>query len=87
MHGRLRKAAFPLIAAIILLTGVVAAQPGDVPGPSGGEEQTEGNQTDGGGGPPGFVSGLVDAVTPAFLGDLFSSLPVPGFVKNFFGGG
>lgn len=32
-------------------------------------------------GPPGFVGGLV----PDFIGDLVGSLPVPNFVKSFFG--
>lgn len=35
-------------------------------------------------GPTGFVSGLVGGVA-GFLGDLFASLPVPNFVKGFFG--
>lgn len=34
------------------------------------------------GGPP---EGLVGSVTPDFLGDLFSDLPVPNFVKSMFG--
>lgn len=33
------------------------------------------------GGPPGFVANL----TPDFLGDLLSGLPVPNFVKSAFG--
>lgn len=37
-------------------------------------------------GPPGFVGSLVGGVV-GFLGDLFSALPVPGFVKGFFGAG
>lgn len=32
-------------------------------------------------GPPGFVAGLV----PDFISDLIGSLPVPNFVKSFFG--
>lgn len=36
---------------------------------------------------PGFVSGLVQDVTPDFLQDLIGSLPVPGFVESFFGAG
>lgn len=32
-------------------------------------------------GPPGFVADLV----PNFLSDLIGSLPVPNFVKTFFG--
>lgn len=32
-------------------------------------------------GPPGFVAGLV----PDFISNLVGSLPVPGFVKTFFG--
>lgn len=36
---------------------------------------------------PGFVSGLVQDVTPDFLADLIGSLPVPDFVKDIFGAG
>lgn len=35
-------------------------------------------------GPPGFVGGIVGGVA-GFLGDLVGGLPVPGFVKGFFG--
>lgn len=71
------------VAALLVTTlvaGVAAAHTGEHvdecknadTGPSGGD------------GPPGFVGGLIGGVA-GFLGDLFSALPVPNFVKGFFG--
>lgn len=69
----------PLVAVVLLL-GVVAApaaaQPAD-----GGDECKNADRGPGENGPPGFVDSLI----PNFLSDLFASLPVPNFVKAFFG--
>lgn len=75
-----------VLAALMLVsvaaTPAVAAQPSDTAGPDQVEEcKNADNGPDGDAGPPGFVSGLV----PEFLGDLFSSLPVPNFVKAAMG--
>lgn len=74
-----------VLLAVLLLTSAlaptaVAAQPGDEIDEC--ENADEGPSGDAG--PPGFVSGLVEGVA-GFLGDLFSRLPVPNFVKEFFG--
>jgi hypothetical protein len=63
------------VLAVLLLGGLatpVAAQPVD-------ECQNAEQGPDDG--PPGFVAGLV----PDFISDLIGSLPVPNFVKSFFG--
>lgn len=60
--------------------GVVAAQPGDQVDEC--KNADEGPSGDAG--PPGFVGDVVGGVV-GFLGDLFGALPVPNFVKGFFG--
>lgn len=69
------------ILALLLITGafvapVAAAQPADTV-----DECENADRGPGEDGPPGFVA----SVTPDFLSDLFASLPVPNFVKSFFG--
>ncbi|MFT4883801.1 MAG: hypothetical protein ACI8U4_001314 [Natronomonas sp.] len=71
---------FAVLVVASVLAAPVAAQPGDNVDEC--ENADEGPSGDAG--PPGFVSGLLDGVA-GFLGDLFSSLPVPNFVKGFFG--
>lgn len=67
-----------LVVAAVLIGAVApaAAQP------AGGVDECQ-NADEGPGedGPPSFVGGLI----PDFLSDLFASLPVPNFVKAFFG--
>ncbi|MBP1988240.1 histidine kinase [Halolamina salifodinae] len=75
-----------VLAALMLVsvaaTPAVAAQPSDTAGAEQVEEcKNADNGPSGDAGPPGFVSNLV----PDFLGELFSSLPVPNFVKSAFG--
>lgn len=69
----------PIVAVLLLLSGMaapVAAQPAD-----GVDECKNADQGPGDDGPPSFVGSLV----PNFLSDLFATLPVPSFVKAFFG--
>lgn len=70
---------------IALLVGAVApaaAAPGTDAAGSNVDECKNADQGPGADqGPPGFVGGLV----PDFLGDLFSDLPVPGFLKSLVG--
>lgn len=65
------------IALAVLLLGSLAvpaaAQPVD--------ECQNADRGPGEDGPPGFVADIV----PNFLSDLIGSLPVPNFVKTFFG--
>lgn len=66
---------------VVLLLGSafaapVAAQPSDTV-----DECQNADLGPGDGGPPGFVGSLM----PDFLSDLFAWLPVPNFVKAFFG--
>lgn len=69
----------PLLAMLVL-TGAfaapVSAQPTETI-----DECQNADQGPGEDGPPGFVAGLV----PNFISDLIGSLPVPNFVKSFFG--
>ncbi|MDZ7701083.1 MAG: hypothetical protein U5J98_02890 [Halobacteriales archaeon] len=65
-----------LVLAALLLGGLAspaAAQPVD--------DCQNADRGPDGDGPPGFVASLV----PDFLSDLIGSLPVPNFVKSFFG--
>lgn len=65
-----------VVLAVLLLgslAGPAAAQPVD--------ECQNADRGPGEDGPPGFVAGLV----PDFISDLIGSLPVPNFVKTFFG--
>lgn len=63
-----------------LLVGAVGT--GGAVGPGDGVDECINADTDADrAGPPGFVAGLV----PDFLSDLIGSLPVPNFVKGFFG--
>lgn len=69
----------PLLAIVLVtstLTGGVAAQ---TAGPV--DECQNAERGPGENGPPGFVAGLV----PNFISELIGSLPVPNFVKTFFG--
>lgn len=69
----------PIMAVLVLLSaavGPVGAQPADPVDECQNAEEGPGDD-----GPPAFVGSLM----PGFLGDLFSSLPVPNFVKSFFG--
>lgn len=61
-----------LLVSIALVPGAAAAQPDDCMNADKGPDES---------GPPGFVAGLV----PDFLSGLIGSLPVPNFVKSFFG--
>lgn len=75
-----KKIALALV--LLLLGGVVAAQPVEPPA-----NDTEGNETENGDrGPPSFVGDLLGGVA-GFLGGLLGSLPVPDFVKGMFGAG
>lgn len=68
-----------IVAGIVLLgliAGPAAAQPA-----GNADECVNADRGPGENGPPGFVGGLL----PDFLGDLFSDLPVPNFVKAWFG--
>ncbi len=71
-----RTIAIGLVLALLLVGGLAspaAAQPVD--------ECQNADLGPGEDGPPGFVAGLV----PDFISDLIGSLPVPNFVKSFFG--
>lgn len=73
------KKLIPILAVLVLLsafTAPVAAQPG-----SHVDECQNADEGPGDDGPPSFVGSLM----PGFLSDLFASLPVPNFVKAFFG--
>ncbi|PSP56028.1 histidine kinase [Halobacteriales archaeon QS_1_67_19] len=72
------------VAFAALLASIAVAPAAAVPGDDV-DECRNADKGPGDGGPPGFVGGLVDSVTPDFLSDLFVDLPVPGFVKGFFG--
>lgn len=78
----MRRASAAAAAALLvvwLLVGAaapVAAQPGDTVDECKNAEEGPGQD-----GPPGFVGSLI----PNFLSDLFAELPVPNFVKAFFG--
>lgn len=69
-----------LLMGMALAVPVAAAQPGD----SVDECQNADEGPSGDDGPPGFVGGIVGGAV-GFLGDLFSGLPVPNFVKGWFG--
>lgn len=69
---------------VLLLIGAVAPAVAAGPGGAVDECQNADRGPTGDAGPPGFVSGLVGSFA-GFLGDLFASLPVPNFVKGFFG--
>lgn len=77
----MRVKPFITILLVLLLVGGVAipaaaANPGAQP-----DECMNADNGPGEDGPPGFVGGLI----PDFLSDLFATLPVPNFVKSFFG--
>lgn len=80
------KTLVSVLAAILLVTvavapaaaaqdGAVATQDGNV------DECMNADKGPGENGPPGFVADLV----PNFISDLIGGLPVPNFVKSFFG--
>lgn len=60
-----------LVLSITVLPGAALAQPDECMNADQGPEN----------GPPGFVADI----TPNFISDLIGSLPVPNFVKGFFG--
>lgn len=69
-----------LLTAVLVLLSAFAA-PGTAQ-PAGNVDECENaDQGPGEDGPPGFVGSLI----PGFLSDLFAWLPVPNFVKAFFG--
>lgn len=74
-----RVGSITAVLVVVLLFGAVtpaAAQPaGEV------DECKNADEGPGENGPPGFVGSLI----PDFLSDLFAQLPVPNFVKWFFG--
>lgn len=75
-----------VVAALLLLSVAVApaaAVQGDGIAAADDEvdECTNADRGPGDTGPPGFVADLV----PDFIGDLIGGLPVPNFVKTFFG--
>lgn len=79
-HLSMTRNWFAAVLAVVLLVtafaGPVAAQP------TGGVDECQNAENGpGSNGPPGFVAGLV----PDFIGDLIGGLPVPNFVKAFFG--
>jgi hypothetical protein len=66
---------------MLLLTGALAA-PAVATGQNDQiDECKNADKGPGSNGPPDFVGGLM----PDFLSDLFAGLPVPNFVKAFFG--
>lgn len=74
-----RKLLTPLIAVLLIASVFampVAAQPADPV-----DECVNADEGPGANGPPQFVGSLL----PDFLSELFSSLPVPDFVKALFG--
>lgn len=74
-----KKWLIPLLTVLLVssaLAAPVAAQPTDTV-----DECKNADHGPGDDGPPGFVGSLM----PDFLSDLFASLPVPNFVKSFFG--
>jgi hypothetical protein len=73
--------------AVLLLTSVVVAPAAAAPGDQVDDCKNADEGPSGDAGPPSFVGDVVDSVTPDFLSGLFADLPVPGFVKGFFGAG
>jgi hypothetical protein len=71
---------FILIMAVLVLLSAFAA-PGTAQSAGNVDECENADQGPGEDGPPSFVGGLI----PDFLSDLFAKLPVPNFVKSFFG--
>ena len=63
------------LVSIALAPGAAAAQPDSV------DECMNADKGPGENGPPGLVAGLV----PDFISNLIGSLPIPNFVKSFFG--
>ncbi|RYJ14951.1 histidine kinase [Halogeometricum borinquense] len=74
----------PLLVAFLLATLAVAPAAAVGPDKDVDECQNASNGPAGDAGPPAFVSGLVNNAVGS-LSDLFASLPVPNFVKGFFG--
>ena len=71
--------------AVLLLTSVAVAPAAAAPGEQVDNCKNAEKGPSGDAGPPSFVGGVVGSVTPDFLSGLFADLPVPGFVKGFFG--
>lgn len=70
-----------VLVALVVVVGAFAAPAAAQPGDQVDQCKNADNGPGGDGGPPGFVGKLV----PDFLGDLFSDLPVPGFLKSWTG--
>jgi hypothetical protein len=72
-----------LTVALVALLAVGLSVPAvaAAPGAANADECQNAEHGPSDGGPPGFVA----AVTPDFLSDLMSGLPVPNFVKSAFG--
>ena len=79
----MRTKALLAASAVFLVIGVAAAPAAAAPGEQVDSCKNADEGPSGDAGPPSFV----DSVTPDFLSDLFADLPVPGFVKGFFGAG
>ncbi len=70
------------LVVVSLIPAPIAAQPETASGPDETvDECMNAEEGPGANGPPSFVGDLM----PDFLGDLFAGLPVPNFVKSFFG--
>lgn len=83
--GYMTRTITALVAALLLVSvavAPVAAHEGHDSTNSTVDECTNADKGPGGaGGPPGFVADLV----PNFISDVIGALPVPNFVKSFFG--
>lgn len=69
------------LVAVTLLVGLAVAPTAVAGQPDGVDECTNAERGPGEDGPPGFVADLV----PNAISDLIAGLPVPDFVKGFFG--
>lgn len=69
------------LVLVALVVGVAVAPAGVAAQPDGVDECTNADRGPGEDGPPGFVADLA----PDFVSDLVGALPVPNFVKAFFG--
>ncbi len=76
----MRTKLLPVMGLAVLL--ITAATMPAMAAPSAQVDECKNDDTEpDGSGPPGFVADLV----PDFISNLVGSLPVPGFVKTFFG--
>lgn len=76
-----RSITIALVLAVLLAGAVAPAAAAQTNGTDVDECKNADKGPSGEEGPPGFVGGLV----PDFLGDMFSDLPVPGFLKGWTG--